>query len=595
MGERLRAPRRVRPALAVPNMCCHQSYLMSKPVYVLGTGLSHDGSAVLLKDGKICVGIEKERITRRKHDGGNDTAAIRYCLDAEGIGLDDIDLVVQTANFHIPEPHYFEGPRLFGGTSTPPIVDISHHLAHAWSAAGTTHFDDCAIMVVDGCGSPYQYCTDLDGTNVYPANLSDCASTSLWCEKDSFYRFDGRNVVPLFKDFSSVPEAPSPIRMPTTRHSIGGFYMAVSRYVFGGLDDAGKLMGLAPYGKPGAVGHKAFSFSDGQLFVEEEWKAVLDRPAQGFEDFQANFDYYAGIARWAQDEIEEAVITLFRDRLGRFPSERVCYTGGVALNAVANARLLDDEVVRALYMEPAAGDNGLALGCAFYGWMKVLGRERVPHDGSTCFGKCYTEEEIREVVACASPGWEVAQLPREALAQRVARMLAEGKTVSWFQGGSEFGPRALGHRSILAHPGAPGMRDHINANIKFREDFRPFAPLVLPEFADQWFESGRDSPYMILVDRTKPELRDMLCNVTHVNGTARLQTVSKPWNEPLFALLEAFYAMTGVPVLLNTSFNKRGMPIVERPVEAMQLFEETALDALVLEDFLLLKRGVSAA
>jgi carbamoyltransferase len=242
-------------------------------------------------------------------------------------------------------------------------------------------------------------------------------------------------------------------------------------------------------------------------------------------------------------------------------------------------------------MEPAAGDNGIALGCAFYGWMKLLGREKIPHDGSTCFGRLYAPGEIRQALADAPPEWEIIEPSSEELAQRVAALLAEGKTVGWFQDGSEFGPRALGHRSILAHPGTPGLRDHINAAIKFREDFRPFAPAVLPDFAGHCFESGRDSPYMILVDRTKPAFAEALRNVTHVDGTARVQTVDARWNRAFSRLLEAFHTLTGIPVLLNTSLNRKGMPIVETPAEAVALFAETALDVLVLQDVLVVKRG----
>lgn len=555
-----------------------------EPIYVLGTGLSHNGSAVLLKDGKVCVGIEKERVTRQKHDGGNDSDAIQYCLDAEGITVEDLHLVVQCANFHVVKRNGFFGPRLFADSEFPAIVNVSHHLAHAWSAAGTTQFDDCTIMVIDGCGSPFEQCTDLKGA----ALLEDRAAmkTGVWCEKDSFYHFDGSDVIPLMKDFSQIrPESDGILGMPTTEHSIGGFYAAVSHYVFGNLDDVGKLMGLAPYGKPGAVPHPAFSFRDERLFVEEEWKAALDRPAAGYAEFRANFQYYADIAFWAQQQVEQAIATMFRERLGHFPAERICYSGGVALNAVANAKLLDEGVVRELYMEPAAGDNGLALGCAYYGWMSVLGHKKVPHDGDTCFGKTYTGDEIREALADAPAEWEIAELS----IPRVAALLAQGKTVGWFQDGCEFGPRALGHRSILAHPGIEGIGDHINANIKFREDFRPFAPAVLPEHAQDWFESGRDSPYMILVDRTKPEHRAALQNVTHVNGTARVQTVNPKWNAAFFALLEAFHAATGIPALLNTSFNKKGMPIVETPEEAVTLFAESALDVLVLQDMLVIK------
>ena len=441
-------------------------------------------------------------------------------------------------------------------------------------------------MVIDGCGSPIDQCTDLSAGILW----DDDAAIGMRCEKDSFYHFDGRDVVPLVKDFSPVvAQAATTLRMGTTQHSIGGFYAAVSRYVFGDLDDPGKLMGLAPYGKPETVTGSAFVIRDGRLFVEDSWKAALGRPAAGYDDFRANFDYYADVAYWAQRQVEQAIADLFRDRLGRFPAARICYTGGVALNAVANARLLDEGVVTDLYLEPAAGDNGLALGCAYYGWVKVLGRTKVPHDGGTCFGRSYTRDEIHAALAGAPVAWEIAEPGQRDLLDQVAALLADGKTVGWFRDGSEFGPRALGHRSILAHPGRPGMADHINAAIKFREDFRPFAPAVLPHHAASRFEAGRDSPYMILVDRTKPAFRDELRNVTHVNGTARVQTVDARWNAAFAALLEAFHARTGIPVLLNTSFNRRGMPIVETPGEAVALFAETALDALVLQDILVVK------
>lgn len=555
------------------------------PLYVLGTGLSHNGSAVLLQDGRVCVGIEKERLTRRKRDGGNDSAAIAYCLDAAGITLADVAVVVQSANFEVPPRDRYHGARIFAGDAHPPLLTLSHHLAHAWSVAGTTPAEACTILVVDGCGSPFEQCLDLDSAVVLPDRAAAAAG---WCEKDSLYRFDGRDVVALLKDFSPLAATDAgALRLPTTRHSIGGFYAAISRYVFGTIDDAGKLMGLAPYGRPGAIAHAAFELRDGQLLVRDGWQAMLTRPAAGHDDFRAHFGYYADIAWWAQRQVETAVAALFRDRLERFPSDRVGYTGGVALNAVANARLLDAGIVGDLYIEPAAADNGLALGCAYYGWMKVLGQPRVAPDGDTCFGRHYDRAAIDGALARAPADWEIAAPPD--LIARVARLLAAGKTVGWFRDGAEFGPRALGHRSILAHPGTPGLRDHINAAIKFREDFRPFAPAVLPGFADTLFESGRDSPYMILVDRTRARHRAALDNVTHVDGTARVQTIDRTWNAPFFALVEAFHAATGIPALLNTSFNKRGMPIVETPAEAVDLFAETALDALVLQDILVVK------
>lgn len=563
---------------------------MSKSLYVLGTGLSHNGSAVLLKDGVICVGIEKERITRIKHDGGNDTDAIQYCLDAEGITLADIELVVQTANFEIPNRERFHGKRLFAESEIP-LVSISHHLAHAYSAAGTSDFDDCVVMVIDGCGSPYEQCIDSSEGLVLPENITQLAKSQLWCEKDSFYHFDGQKLTPLLKDFSPIEtQSDNGLKLPTTKHSIGGFYAAISHYVFGNMDDVGKLMGLAPYGKAGELEQEAFELRDGSLLVRDDWKSELKMPSTGYDFFKKNFQYYADVAFWAQKQVEKAVRWCFEDRLKRFPHRNVCYSGGVALNAVANAFLLNEQVVSNFYIEPAAGDNGLALGCAYYGWLEVLNKSKVKHNENTCFGKSYSSNEINKSLENIPESWEVEELNLEELSTRVAKFLAAGKTIGWFQDHSEFGPRALGHRSILAHPGIKGLGDHINANIKFREDFRPFAPAVLPEFAETYFRSGRKSPYMILVDHTKEEYLEELQNVTHVNGTARVQTVDHMWNNLFFELIQAFERETGLALLLNTSFNKKGMPIVETPDEAISLFQESALDVLVLNQVVVCKR-----
>lgn len=564
---------------------------MSKPIYVLGTGLSHNGSAVLLKDGVVCVAIEKERITRLKHDGGNDSEAIRYCLDAEGISLQEVDLVVQTANFEVPDRDRFHGKRLFAGCENPKMASISHHLAHAYSAAGSCNFDECVVMVIDGCGSPYEQCLDVSQGTLLPENLEELAKNGMWCEKDSFYYFDGQKLNTLFKDFSPIENhTQSTLKLPTTKHSIGGFYAAISHYVFGNMDDVGKLMGLAPYGKDGLIGKEAFEFTDGSLVVRTDWQDELKMPSSGYAFFKEHFQYYADVAFWAQKQVEKAVLTCFKDRISRFPHKNVCYSGGVALNAVANAALLNEEVVNHFYIEPAAGDNGLALGCAYYGWLEILKKPKVKHNESTCFGKNYTKEVVQKALADASGNWEIQEPGTADLVKLTAKKLAEGLTVAWFLDQCEFGPRALGHRSILAHPGIPGLGDHINANIKFREDFRPFAPAVLPELASTYFHSGRKSPYMILVDHTKPEYLEQLKNVTHVNGTARVQTVDKTWNPSFYELIRAFQKESGIGVLLNTSFNRKGMPIVETPEQALALFQESALDVLVLNDVLISKK-----
>jgi len=563
---------------------------MNSPVYVLGTGLSHNGSAVLLKDGRVCVGIEKERLTRIKHDGGNDNLAIQYCLDAEGIELKDISLVVQCANFDIPDRNKYKGTRLFAEANNLKIVDVSHHLAHAYSAVGTCSFSECGVMVIDGCGSPLDQFLKLHPEQKQFISPEILNEVQMVCEKDSFYHFDGQKLTPLIKNFSTMAEkSDSLFSLPTTQHSIGGFYASVSHYVFGDMDDVGKLMGLAPFGNSGIYDFEAFEFKSGNLFVNEDWKSQFTNPSKGYEYFKNNFEYYANVAKWAQEQVEKAVLKCIHNRLDKFPHQNLCYSGGVALNAVANAKLQDSKIVENIYFEPAAADNGLALGCAFYGWLEYLKMPKVAHDGSTCFGKTYSNSEI-ESAFYKNKKYNPNKFSNDDdLVNYCAEKLNQGKTIAWFQSGSEFGPRSLGRRSILAHPGIRNMKDHINLDIKFREDFRPFAPAVLKEKVGEYFLHGRNSPYMILVDKTRPEYIEKLKNVTHHDGSARVQTVEETWNPKFAKLLNAFYQQSGIAVLLNTSLNKKGMPIVETPDEAIHLFEITALDILVIENYVVEK------
>jgi carbamoyltransferase len=261
-----------------------------KPVYVLGTGLSHDGSACLLKDGEVCVAIEKERITRQKHDGGNDTQAIQYCLESAGIRQRDLSLIVQNANFGMFEwgHSWYQGPR--GLDASVPVVTISHHLAHAYSAIGTSPFEEAAILVIDGCGNSFGECVDL-GQGVIrgtpPRGLSH-----LHFEKDSYYFFTKGKVRTIFKDFSPWGfHLEYPMHPNTTLHSIGGLYLAVSVYVFNGFEDPGKLMGLAPYGRPGIFDFEIFRCTGGRVFVEYGWMKTFLEPCRDAARFEKHFQH----------------------------------------------------------------------------------------------------------------------------------------------------------------------------------------------------------------------------------------------------------------------------------------------------------------
>lgn len=561
--------------------------MTNSPVYVLGTGLSHDGSVCLLADGKVVLGIEKERLSRRKHDGGNDQLAMQYVLDRAGITLDDVAVVVQNENFGMfrdGNSQYGAQDRLLNDATR--VVTISHHLAHAYSAFGASGFEQASVLVVDGCGNAYEDCIDVAPGSLVasmPAGLEH-----IYFEKDSYYTSVGGTLRTVAKDFSPWGARGWALSPPTTMHSVGGVYQAFSQYVFGDFADSGKLMGLAPYGRPGRFDFPLFDLHDGEVLICRDNLREFTTPANTRSGLKSNFQYYADVAFYVQREIERALLYLVRDRFERCPSRNLAYAGGVALNAVANSRILRETGFERIFIQPAAGDNGLAIGCAYYGWLHVLEREQVRGNGTTYLGASYPADRIRRAVA--ESGDEISVEQCGDVAARTAELLAAGKVVAWYRGGAEFGPRALGHRSILAHPGLPGLRDHINTNIKYREDFRPFAPSVIADEAARYFEcDGYDSPYMILVFNVRPEYRDQLVNVVHADGSSRLHTVTQESEPAYFRLLQEFKALTGLPVLLNTSLNKRGMPIVETPEEAMSFFLDCALDAIVLEDMVITK------
>ena len=564
---------------------------ITKPIYVLGTGLSHDGSACLLKDGEVCVAIEKERITRQKHDGYSDNEALLYCLESEGIGWDDIDLVVQNANFS----NFSRGNKVFHGIeriipATVRIETISHHLAHAYSVVGTCPYDEIAILVADGCGSSFDDCTDLSGGTV-ANDMTNPDAQHLSFEKDSYYYYSEGRLQTIFKDFSPFGHFLKGYSMspPTAKHSIGGLYSAVSQYVFQGMEDPGKLMGLAPYGQANIFPYSAFRFEEGRVFVNYDWMENFVNPRVNYEDLADNFDYYANTAYWIQRQIEQILVELVNHRYNLKSCENFGFAGGLALNAVANAKLLTETPFENYYFQPAAADNGLAIGCAYYGWLDILKKPRVTHSGSPYFGKSYSASSIETALATYSD--KIKFSAPDNTIERTVNFLADGKVVAWFEKGSEFGPRALGHRSILADPRNTGVRDFINSKVKFREDFRPFAPSVPLDKVTTYFDCPPDyeSPYMILVTQALPQWKDKIPAVVHADGSSRVQTVTEALSPNYYRLLTEFGKKTGISVLLNTSFNKKGMPIVETPTEALAFFLECALDVLVLDGYIVEK------
>lgn len=572
------------------------------PTYVLGVNAyDHDTSACLLADGVPIVAISKERLTRRKHDGGWYGDPVAYCLWAAGITLTQVDLVVRNC-YVLPVgemerrlarevvPRYLAGAErerarrsLLFGAGPPRVLDVSHHLAHAWSAAGAAPFDECAVLVMDGVGSHRQ-----DVTEPVPAA---CEAPPTARESESLYHYDGRDLRPLRKVW--LPPARGFLSEEfQAMEGLGALYSRVSTYVFGDWNRCGEVMGLAPFGRP-TLPPLAW-VRDGEVGFAP-WPDALTNPFDGPDD--AAWEASPHRAEWedlawrVQHDAEEVILARAREAAERSGSRRLAFAGGVALNCVANGRLLLEGPFEELFVQPAAGDDGVALGAALYGERVRRGRPRRWHMEHAFLGVSYPPERVTE--ALGGLGTRLA-LRRERpgdLAEAVAARLAQGEVVGWFMGGSEFGPRALGHRSILADPRAAAVRDRVNARVKHRQAFRPFAPVVLAEHAREWFELEVESPYMLLAARVRPERAARLAAVTHVDGSARVQTLRRAQNPALYALIEAFARRTGVPVLLNTSLNDRGEPLVETPRDAVDCFLGTDLDALAIEGWVLSKRG----
>jgi carbamoyltransferase len=568
---------------------------MQKPIYVLGVGLSHDGSACLLKDGEVMVAIEKERLTRVKHDGGNDCVTVQYCLDAANVALSDIDLIVQAANFEkdeIRKDHY-RGNRLFANIESSRIVTISHHLAHSFYAYGSSPFLEANVFVLDGCGSFYQQCDDLKCTFIPTHVLSE---VGLYGEKDSYYSFTQNGYQPIYKDFSEIKlyDNSYPVKLPTSRHSIGGFYSMVSNYCFGSYDDSGKLMGLAPYGKKNIYTQEIFYFEENNLWINEEVLSIFTQPADSItHPFKDHFQYYADIAYWVQQETEKAIITLLKNRIAIDHPKKLCYTGGVALNAVANKKIITELQGTDIFITPAAGDNGLSMGCAYYGWLHLLQKQKCISSHHVYLGKSYDDDMIENTInnfISKNQHISCTIYNDDDIIAASSDLLNDKKVIGWFQQGAEFGPRALGNRSILAHPNINGIKDFINHHIKLREDFRPFAPSILATQLNEYFTLSVESPYMLMVNDIRDDKKNSVEGIVHLDGTCRVQTVTEENNRRFFLLLESFYRKSTIPILLNTSLNRKGMPIVETPQEAIDFFSSSALDCLVLHNFILQKK-----
>jgi carbamoyltransferase len=572
---------------------------------ILGINAYHgNASAAIVCEGRLVAAVEEERFNRVKYAAGFPAQAIRYCLEEAGLELKDIDHVAVPRN-----PYARLGTKLFYALRMPSFarermkvlakftgipealgqafdIDpakvaakfhrVEHHQAHLASAFFVSPFERAALLSADGLG--------------------DFASTMWGSGYGSRMKIDDAIAFP---------------------HSLGLFYSAVTQYLgFLKFGDEYKVMGLAAYGEAEQLeAFRKIVHADGNGFrlgldyfthhrtgPEMSWAEADKTPMLG-KMFSEEMEKLLGprrnpdepleqrhknLASALQAQLEEIYLGMLKKLAERTGLKAVCLAGGVAFNCVANGKIFDTTGFEEVYVHPAAGDAGLAVGAAYYVWHQVLGKPRSFVMDHAYWGPAYTREVILRAMdanGSLKSGWRIEELPEESLMQRTAAIVADGKILGWFQGRAEWGPRALGNRSIVADPRRPEMKEILNQRIKHREIFRPFAPSILAESTGEWFEKSYPSPFMTLAYSVRPGKRGKIPAPTHVDGTGRLQTVTRGANPRYWGLIKAFEQLTGVPVVLNTSFNDNE-PIVCRPEEALDCFERTRMDALVLGDFL---------
>ncbi len=551
----------------------------------------HDAAAALLCEGKLAAAAHEERFTRKKHDPDLPVNAVRYCLEAAGLEIGDLDYIafydkpfvkferilltyLSTFPRSLPSftksipiwlkdklwvPHIMRSRLGYEGE----VLFAEHHQSHAASAFLPSPFEEAAILTCDGVG---EWATATQGV--------------------------GRG-----ETFELTRE----IRFP---HSLGLLYSAFTYYLGFKVNSAEyKVMGAAPYGRPKyldkiladlvdlrddgsfRLNMKYFAYDYGLTMTNANFDKLFGQPRRDPEAKMEQFHW--DMAASVQRVTEEIVLRIARDLHARTGMKNLCMAGGVALNCVANGRLVREGPFENLWVQPAAGDAGGALGAALFVYNAVLGKPRALRMQHAFWGPAYSDEAIRKYLdARGSPYRTVS---RDEMIGETGRRLDEDQAViGWFQGRMEWGPRSLGSRSIIADPRNGENWQRVNLKIKFRESFRPFAPAVLAEKASEWFEIDRESPYMLLVCQVK-EGKDIPA-VTHVDGSARLQTVTRESHPEFYDLLAEFDRRTRCPVLINTSFNVRGEPIVCSPDDAYLCFMRTDMDVLVMGNQILLKK-----
>ena len=550
---------------------------MSRTI-VLGINSAHDAAACLLIDGELAVAVPEERLARTKHYEGYPEHAVAYCLRSAGLtDLNAVDTVV--INEYVKnDTGLLVRQAGFDGNL---IVNPSHHMLHAYYAWMASDLNRPAVLILDGAGYHYgEYQRRESPLIGSPPPFSEME------ESESMYVVGADNDLMLVRKRWGLWSSSDPfLRFP----SLGHMYSVASEYIFGHMMHAGKTMGLAPYGDASRFPDPIIEYTPDGLAIDTEW--ITKIPPRSSEP--AHLDAICrDMAAKVQAELERAVLYLCRELHELTGADELSLSGGVGLNSVTNGMILRQTPFTSLFVTPAAGDSGIAIGAALYGHQQTTGQRMRWKSYDNYHGYTYARDEIqsaiksRELFIDAEP---VADTAAEA-----ARDIADGKFVGWFEGGSEFGPRALGHRSILCDPRPADMRDRLNAVVKFREPFRPYAASVLTEYVSDYFDAPDDDPFMMTVVQVVESQATTISSVCHVDGTSRIQTVSRDHPGEYRRLIELFFQMTGLPLVLNTSFNIRGEPIIETPDDAIECFLGCNLGVLYLCGFRITKHTPQA-
>jgi carbamoyltransferase len=552
---------------------------------VLGFSVGHDKGAVIIENGKVVVGITQERLSRLKHDGAWQGGlipfeSINYCLNALNVTHRDIDYYVYSST-EIEDTVGQQFFKKYNDLKREILFFIPHHLAHAYSTFFSSGFDDAAVIVADASGSILNYKNKL--SKWYDVDRTELNPDEDWTEGISIYHFTRTKYNEVYKKWIKYP-----VPIDTNEGvSVGTVYSQGSLQLIYEPNEhtwpAGKLMGLASYADDSIV-------AEAPEFIKELDDDIFipNNPIYPKVTWESDFFSRACVAGIYQREQERASLILAKIAKNKTESKNVCVAGGSFLNCNSNEKILNSGLYENCYFLPPSDDSGIPLGCAWYAQQKLIDIEST-EPLSPYLGKEYTKSDIIETLNEFPDLIHTEYTNFDELINEVSYWLTQNRIIGWFQGGSEIGPRALGNRSIIASPINSWVTGHINSDIKGREWYRPFAPAVLFEHQSKIFESDVYSPYMLVTTTVKKEWRSKIPAVTHIDNSARHQSVTKENNPKFHQLIQSFYEKTDVPVLLNTSFNGPKEPMVESPRDAIKTFLERNINILVVNNFIIRK------